>query len=191
MGSRAKGAARRHAYLLVLSRYERGHRRFVELPDATVLAWFRRNWSRAPEERVFELKGDVYGLASVFDDASDEARPSAAPQSDAELVAEIDRILYSEGGHEVQAHFIGVQTDDDEYPIHYYFFDDDFLGQPGAWDELPDWRTGTALAEIEDEHPLDEDADDDEDEDSEDEGDDDDDERADAFERFYRKRNEE
>jgi hypothetical protein len=190
------------AYLLVLSRYERGARRFVELPAPSVLAWFRAAWGRSAGARRRELGGDVYGLGSVFDAAREEGR-AAPPVSDDELCAFIERTLYVEGGHEVRSHYIAVETDDDEVPIHYYLFDEDFLRTPDAWDELPDWRTGTALRVIEDpgaEEDLDEDDEDEDDEDEDDEDDDDEDAAyddapglrrprgPDAFETFYRRR---
>lgn len=178
-----KGAPKRSAYLLVIAADEHGGRRFVRLPDTTVLAWFRRNLSRTRKQRISELNGPVYGLESVFDndDELDEPRhdvdePRNTPSSDVELVDLICRTLYSEGGHEVRAHFIAVETDDDEIPIRYWFFDDEFLDQPGAWDELPDWRTPRKKARDEDE-----------DDDEEDDGGDDD--SRDEFERFYRARN--
>src|SRR6185503_2937838 len=128
-----------------------------------------RNWTRSDVERTEELRGHVYGLESVFDDARGEP-----PAKDLDLVAWIDRTVYSEQDHTVRLHYLKVETDDDEVPIHWFMFDDTFLADPTAWNDLPDPRRAYVFDEGA--ANSDEGGDDDGDEDK----------PTDAYERFWR-----
>lgn len=132
IAARRAAKPRAATYLLVVSVHEHRGRRFVTLPDESLVAWFRRNWNRTDVEREEELRGHVYGLEGVF-----EAAKGPPPESDLALIEWIDREIYSESEYAVRLNYIRNETDDDEALITWYMFDEKFLAEPRAWDELP------------------------------------------------------
>lgn len=106
-------------------------KRVHQLPDETVLAWFRRGWaSEDPETWIeAELGVDVYGLDSIFEAAQEEDLP--CPQTTGELRALLHEHLYVEGDEDyvrLDDHSLRVRTDDDEVELAYFFLDDDVVG---------------------------------------------------------------
>lgn len=95
------------------------------LPDATVLDWFRRGWTEAAADpRAWvkaELGAEVYGLDSIFEEATERSLPS--PGSMSELRKLLKRYLYVEGAVKVDDHSVRASTDDDEVPLAYFFLD--------------------------------------------------------------------
>lgn len=103
-------------------------KRVVTVPDSTVLGWFRRGWNRDDPEAWIagELGGDVYGLASIFDEAQKRNLPE--PQSIDELRELLHEHLWVEGDADyirLGEHALRVRTDDDEVDLAYYFIDDE------------------------------------------------------------------
>ncbi|GIF15570.1 hypothetical protein Ate01nite_56020 [Actinoplanes teichomyceticus] len=96
-----------------------------ELPDASVLDWFRRGWDEAaPDSNAWlqaELGVDVYGLHTVFDEVDKRSPPK--PESMAELREHLKKHLYVEGRVMVDDHSVRALTDDDEVPLAYFFLD--------------------------------------------------------------------
>jgi hypothetical protein len=115
-------------YFVYRSPYEgRLSQRFRHLPDSTVLSWFQRNWHADDPDELLEteLGGDVYGLATIFENAAKHNLP--VPQTTAELRDALHEHLYVEGDEDyirLDAHSLRVRTDDDEVEVAYYFFDD-------------------------------------------------------------------
>jgi hypothetical protein len=130
-------APKTSAYLLVVSPNERGGRRFVRLKSPTVLGWFQRAWREAQRgaEWDTDLGGYVYGLGHLFDAIAEEGLE--CPASDDELIPLLEQHIYYENDIEAEAHFVHVETNDDEVDIEYFFFDDDFLKPLAAIDRLP------------------------------------------------------
>lgn len=127
------------SYFLLVSYDEPRGRRFVRLAAPTVLAWFQQAWRRAPEGRDHwssELRGEVYGLGSLFDNIVEHSLE--VPADDAALDSLLEKHLYYEDGFEAEPHFVHVETNDDEGSVEYFFFDDEFLQEPDAHDRLPD-----------------------------------------------------
>ncbi|GAA4609221.1 hypothetical protein BJY16_007224 [Actinoplanes octamycinicus] len=97
------------------------------LPDATVLDWFRRHWTR-PDPHAWieaELGADVYGLHTIFDAAREHRLP--APETTDQLRTLLHRHLYVEGDADfirLDEHSLRVRTDDDEVELAYFFLDD-------------------------------------------------------------------
>ncbi|GII57681.1 hypothetical protein Pth03_60700 [Planotetraspora thailandica] len=110
-------------------------KRVRELPDATVLDWFRRGWAAVVTDQAqevdawltAELGDDVYGLHTIFDRAREHGL--AAPQSWQELRDLLEEHLYYEGELRVDAHSVRVLTDDDEVMLPYFFFDSTLADQ--------------------------------------------------------------
>lgn len=126
----------RRTYFLLLSRGEPRGRRFVRLRSPSVLAWFQRNWATGDDGAyVDELKGEVYGLGSLFEKVAEGGVP--APTTASELPPLLEMYLYYERDIEAEEHFVHVETDDDEVDVEYFFFDDHFLRQPDALERLP------------------------------------------------------
>ncbi|MFI5490353.1 hypothetical protein [Micromonospora echinaurantiaca] len=103
-------------------------KRVATVPDATVLDWFRRGWHHDdPYEWIHsELGGDVYGLASIFEEARKRNLPR--PQSVDELRELLHEHLWVEGDDDfirLGEHALRVRTDDDEVDLAYYFIDDE------------------------------------------------------------------
>jgi hypothetical protein len=105
----------------------------TRLSDASYLAWFQRAWREAPEDLdgvsewlEEELGTNPYGLWSIFVARSEHDLP--APATTAELRDMLFAHLYVEGGPEGQVgcdeHSLRVITDNDDYGLAYYFFDD-------------------------------------------------------------------
>jgi hypothetical protein len=84
---------------------------------------------------VDDLKGEVYGLGSLFEKVAERRVP--APTRDTELAPLLEKYMYYERDIEAEEHFVHVETDDDEVDLEYFFFDDHFLGAPDALDRLP------------------------------------------------------
>jgi hypothetical protein len=118
-------------YFVYRSHYEGQLSKQVrQLPDETVLAWFRRGWAcEDPETWVeTELGGDVYGLDSIFETAQEEDLPR--PKTTGELRALLHEHLYVEGDEDyirLDDHSLRVRTDDDEVELAYFFLDDDVV----------------------------------------------------------------
>lgn len=105
-------------------------KRIRQLPDQTVLAWFRRGWvSEDPQTWVeAELGGDVYGLDSIFEAARKLDLPP--PETTGELRALLHEHLYVEGDEDcirLDDHSLRVRTDDDEVELAYFFLDDEVV----------------------------------------------------------------
>ncbi|MFI7492951.1 hypothetical protein ACIBXA_31720 [Micromonospora echinaurantiaca] len=89
-----------------------------------MLDWFRRGWHHDdPYEWInSELGGDVYGLASIFEEARKQNLPQ--PQSIDELRELLHKHLWVEGDDDfirLGEHALRVRTDDDEVDLAYYF----------------------------------------------------------------------
>ncbi|BCY12026.1 hypothetical protein [Actinoplanes sp. L3-i22] len=120
-------------YFVYRSHYDGPLSKLVRrLPDAGVLDWFRRNWTRddprgwLPEE----LGADVYGLATIFEAARKHALPR--PESTDQLRTMLHEHLYVEGDADfirLDEHSLRVRTDDDEVELAYYFFDEETLAR--------------------------------------------------------------
>jgi hypothetical protein len=102
-------------------------RRLRSLPDQTVLGWFQRGWT-VEDPRAWveaELDGPVYGLASIFEEASEHGLP--VPGTTDELRRLLHEHLYVEGDADyirLDDHSLRVRTDDDEVELAYFFLDD-------------------------------------------------------------------
>lgn len=137
-------------YFLLLSQSEESGRRFVQLDDASVLAWFQRNWRRAANSDVLaaELEGPVHGLDGLFAKIREAEIPR--PDDSAELAPLLEEHIHYEQDIEVGDHFVHVETDDDDERVEYFFFDDDFLDSDEALDRLPHPSRAGASAEEDD-----------------------------------------
>lgn len=118
-------------YFVYRSHYEGTLSKWVcQLPDETVLAWFRRGWA-CEDPRTWveaELGVDVYGLDSIFDEARKLNLPR--PETTSELRTLLHEHLYVEGGNDyirLDDHSLRVRTDDDEVQLAYFFLDDDVV----------------------------------------------------------------
>jgi hypothetical protein len=115
-------------YFVYRSHYEGPlSRRVRQVPDRSVLEWFRRGWGcPAPRDWVeAELGGPVYGLASIFEAAG--AKGLVPPETVGELRALLHEHLYVEGDSDwirLDEHSLRVRTDDDEVELAYYCFDE-------------------------------------------------------------------
>ncbi len=123
-------------FLLVSTAEPHGHR-FVPLSAPSVLAWFRRAWALALAGRNWrrELRGEVYGLDSLFEWVARSRKP--APDDDKLVLAAVRGQIYAEGGVDANPHCISVETDDDEVDIKYWFFDRVGLSDENIRNELP------------------------------------------------------
>jgi hypothetical protein len=54
---------------------------------------------------------------------------------DTEMLRLLEDYIYYERDIEVESHFLHVETDDDEVDVEYYFFDDEFLKSPEAFEK--------------------------------------------------------
>ncbi len=117
--------------------------------DDTLLDWFANRWqkfqgSEPANELEREIGFDVYGLWSIFERALENNLDP--PTGYAQLKAYLDEHLYTEGGVELEPHFVQVGTDDDEIEVAYYLFDDEFLKKDGervAFLMHDDWKLPT------------------------------------------------
>jgi hypothetical protein len=118
-------------YFVYRSHYEGPlSKRVHQLPDETVLAWFRRGWTCEDPETWVEaqLGGDVYGLDSIFEAAQEKDLPR--PETTGELRALLHEHLYVEGDENyirLDDHSLRVRTDDDEVELAYFFLDGDVV----------------------------------------------------------------
>jgi hypothetical protein len=96
-----------------------------QLPDASVLDWFRRGWDEAaPDPDAWlkaELGVDVYGLDSIFNEVNKRSLPK--PETMPELSKHLKKHLYVEGRVAVDDYGVRAMTDDDEVPLAYFFLD--------------------------------------------------------------------
>ncbi|MEV4510338.1 hypothetical protein AB0K00_15390 [Dactylosporangium sp. NPDC049525] len=109
-------------------------RRVRQLPDRSVLEWFRRGWGcDEPRDWVeAELGGYVYGLGSIFEAA--RTNGLAPPQTVDELRTLLHAHLYVEGDADfirLDEHSLRVRTDDDEVELAYFFLDDEVVAASG------------------------------------------------------------
>ncbi|HSI87100.1 MAG: hypothetical protein ACAI35_19785 [Candidatus Methylacidiphilales bacterium] len=99
--------------------------------DKTVLGWFQRRWQRLAQCKDIRLAVDaeldchVYGFDSIFEAILEHEL--APPQSIGELRKYLNKYLYVEGEIDLQENYLQVLTDDDEFGLVYYFFDDHYL----------------------------------------------------------------
>ena len=108
--------------------------RVRQIPDASVLDWFRRGWDcDDPWDWIeAELDGHVYGFGSIFETA--RANGHSPPQTVDELRTLLHEQWYVEGGTDdirLDEHSLRVRDDDDEVELAYFFLDDDVVAARG------------------------------------------------------------
>ncbi|MEV0136206.1 hypothetical protein AB0H83_48235 [Dactylosporangium sp. NPDC050688] len=108
--------------------------RVRQIPDASVLDWFRRGWDcDDPWDWIdAELGGHVYGLGSIFEAA--RANGQSPPQTVGELGTLLRAQRYVEGGTDdvrLDEHSLRVRDDDDEVELAYFFLDDEVVAARG------------------------------------------------------------
>jgi hypothetical protein len=108
--------------------------RVQQVPDASVLDWFRRGWDcdDAWDWIEAELGGRVYGFGSIFEAVRANGQPP--PQTVGELGALLRADRHVEGGDDgvrLDEHSLRVRDDDDEVELAYFLVDDDVVAARG------------------------------------------------------------
>ncbi len=116
--------------------------------DDSVLGWFRTRWDRfasteydeVDDRLTQELGCHVYSLADVF--RIDEEGPVAPPRNGRALTDHVEGRVYNNEVAGGSPHVLQVDTDDDDFGLSYYFFDDHYLKKHGkhAAFLLCDWK---------------------------------------------------